>query len=83
MDIRRINSEAIWLLRMLIVAGAEAETPLPNAWIQARALEAGGLEGEELELALTYAGGKDWLDTGARPDTTKLTSFGEQAAKSF
>jgi hypothetical protein len=82
MDIERINSDAIWLLRVLIVAGAEVNTSMPNAWIQATAHEAGGLDGEELELAISYAEGKDWLDTGARLGTTTLTSAGEHAAKS-
>jgi hypothetical protein len=81
MDIKRINSDTIWLLRVLMIAGAEVNTPLPNAWVQATAHEAGGLGGEELDFVLSYAWGKDWLDTGARPGTTTLTNAGENAAK--
>lgn len=82
MDFQRINSDTIWLLRVLIVAGAEVNRPLPNACIRATAHEAGGLEGEELDLVLSYARGKDWLDSDARLGTTTLTSAGEEAAKS-
>jgi hypothetical protein len=52
LDIRRVSTDAMWLLRVLIVAGVEVNTPIAKAWIEEIAYEAGELEAEELDLAL-------------------------------
>ena len=71
------------LLSALIAAGANTDEPMQNAWVQATALEAAGLDGDDLDGALTAAGEQGWIDQGPRLGTTKLTPAGAQAGGGF
>jgi hypothetical protein len=49
--------------------------PMPNGWIQEKALEI-GLEGNQFVGALAYAGNEGWLADAPQTGWTLLTSAG-------
>jgi len=74
------RANAIRLLKALVAAGANSDTPMAHAWVQDIALRDVSLRGTELSSALAYAEGQGWLAdslrTGWRP-----THAGEIAAR--
>jgi hypothetical protein len=44
-------------------------------------LEALGLEGDDLDAALIFAGGEDWIDNGTKAGTVVLTEKGVREGK--
>jgi hypothetical protein len=80
MTSRNDDVNAIRLLKALIARGANRHEPMANAWITEVALEI-GLEGAELDSALTYAGTQNWIEnTTTMKGRTFLTTAGEVAA---
>ncbi len=82
MDIPNKRVGAIRLLKALVAAVANADAPMPNAWIQAKALEIASLEGDEFLSTLQYAGEQGWIDNSGRAGWTSLTGVGETVVKS-
>ena len=75
------RANAIRLLKALVAAGANAQTPMANTWVHAVALRDLALQGTDLASALTYAGNEGWLTDGPQKDSTSLTRAGEIAAR--
>jgi hypothetical protein len=69
------------LLKLLASAGVKANQPLQNAWVQSEALKALRLEGDDLDAALIFAGGEDWIDNGTKAGTVVLTEKGVREGK--
>jgi hypothetical protein len=75
------RANAIRLLRTLVVAGANSDTLMVNAWVHHIALRDASLRGTELSSALAYAEGQGWITDGPREGWTIITRAGESAAK--
>jgi hypothetical protein len=74
------RANAIRLLKALVAAGADSDTPMPNAWVQDIALRDVSLRGTELSSALAYAEEQGWLANSPRTGWL-LTHAGEIAAR--
>ena len=73
------RANAIRLLKALIAAGANSNTPMANPWIYY--LNEVSLHGRALVSTLTYAGNEGWLIDDPCKDSTVLTRAGKVAAK--
>jgi hypothetical protein len=60
---RTRGANALLLLGALVKSGAQADVPIANARVADVAVRA-GLEGEELDQALAYAGEQSWMEAG-------------------
>ena len=76
MDTTESESAARQLMKVLFDAGFNVHEPVQNAWVQAEALRALGLEGEALNSALALAGEQGWIDNGPELGTLVLTPAG-------
>jgi hypothetical protein len=75
------RANAIRLLKALVAAGANSNTPMGNALIYEIALKDTSLRGAELASALAYAEGQGWIADGPRRGRTTITRAGEHTAK--
>jgi hypothetical protein len=74
------GANALRLMGALIKSGAEADVPIANARVNDVAVQA-GLDGDELERALLYAGEQGWMETGENPGWTHITEAGISAGQ--
>ena len=74
------RANAIRLLRALVAAGADSDTPMANAWVKNIALRDVSLRGTEFSSALAYAEEQRWLADSPRTGWI-LTHAGEVAAR--
>jgi hypothetical protein len=77
---RMDRANAIRLLKALVAAGADCDTPMTKAWVQDIALKDVSLRGTELASALAYAEEQGWLADSLQAGWV-LTHAGEIAAR--
>ena len=73
------GANALLLLGALVKSGAQADVPIANARVADVAVQA-GLEGEELDRALIYAGEQSWMEAG-ETGWTRITEAGIAAGR--
>ncbi len=76
---RSAEDDARTIVRMLVEKGVQTGEPYKNPMLIQNALWL-GIEGVELDDALTFAGEQGWIENGPE-DTTKLTDAGHAAGK--
>jgi hypothetical protein len=70
------RANALRLMQALVAAGAQPDEDMANARITDVAVAA-GLDGQELDEALVYAGSQGWIDNEpSRPGWTRATAAG-------
>ena len=76
---RSAEVDARAIVRMLVEKGVQSGEPYKNPMLVQNALWL-GIEGVELDDALTFAGEQGWVET-APEDTIRLTDAGHAAGK--
>jgi hypothetical protein len=76
------RANAIRLLKALVAAGANSNTPMVSAWVHGIALKM-SLRGTDLASALAYAEGQGWIADGPQKRWTTITRVGERAARLY
>jgi hypothetical protein len=74
------GANALRLMGALVKSGAQADAAIANARVSDVAVQA-GLDGDELERALVYAGEQGWMETGENPGWTRITEAGISAGQ--
>ena len=74
------GANALLLMGALVKSGAQADFLIANARVTDVAVQA-GLDGDELDEALTYAGEQGWMQTGESDGWTRITEAGITAGQ--
>jgi hypothetical protein len=74
------GANALLLMGALVKSGAQADFLMANARVTDVAVQA-GLDGDELDEALTYAGEQGWMQTGESDGWTRITEAGITAGR--
>ncbi len=77
-----MTEQTAWrLMRFLIGKKCTPDAPIANAQLHAWAAEA-GIEEDEINGALSYAGHRGWIASGPRSSITSLTKEGWEKGNS-
>jgi hypothetical protein len=76
------RANSIRLLKTLVAAGANSNTPMAEAWVRDITWKS-ALRGTELASALAYAEGQGWIADAPRKGWTTITRAGERAARLY